>query len=382
MSTINNLKESAIYVHIPFCDHKCIYCDFYSIITSNNISSFLQSLKKEIKYYAENYSSNRIITSIFFGGGTPSLMQPEYLEEIISSIAENFSVSAEAEITMETNPGTVDKEKLRKFRTAGINRISIGVQSFNDDELKFLTRIHNSNTAVETLHIASEVGFENISLDLIFNLPKQTKQRWLSNLQQAIQLPIKHISTYSLILERGTILNKMVLDGKVKMQSDDHDADLYETTLEFFENSDFYQYEVSNFTKPGYECKHNNVYWHYGEYLGLGTSSHSFIDGKRWWNYSSLKRYINEIDTNGIAVANCEELSPEEFHNEYIMLALRSSGIKLKIYNSTFGDNWLKKNYSYLNKLENENFILFDDSNIKLTKKGYALCDEILKNLL
>ena len=382
MSTIKNLKESAIYVHIPFCDHKCIYCDFYSIITSDNISSFLQSLKKEIKYYAENYSPNRITTSIFFGGGTPSLMQPEYLEEIISSIAENFNVSAEAEITMETNPGTVDKEKLRKFKTAGINRISIGVQSFNDDELKFLTRIHNSKTAIETLHIASEVGFENISLDLIFNLPKQTKRMWLSNLKQAIQLPIKHISTYSLTLERGTILNKMVLDGKVTLQDNDHDADLYETTLDFFENSDFYQYEVSNFTKPGYECKHNNVYWQYGEYLGLGTSAHSFVDGKRWWNYSSLKRYISEINTNGNAVANYEELSPEEFHNEYVMLALRSSGIKLKKYKRTFGDNWFKKNYSYFKKLENENFILLNDSNIKLTKQGYAVCDEILQNIL
>ena len=376
------MKESALYIHIPFCDHKCIYCDFYSIITSDNILSFLQSLKKEIKYYAENYSSNRIITSIFFGGGTPSLMQPEYLEEIISSIAENFTVSAEAEITMETNPGTVDKEKLRKFRSSGINRISIGVQSFNDDELKFLTRVHNSSTAVETLHIASEVGFENISLDLIFNLPRQTKQIWLSNLKQAIQLPIKHISTYSLILERGTILNKMVLDGKVKMKSDDHDADLYETTIDFLTQNGFYQYEVSNFTKPGYECKHNNAYWQYKDYLGLGTSAHSFVDGKRWWNYSSLKRYINEIDTNGNAVANHEELSPEEFHNEYVMLALRSAGIKLNNYKNTFGNNWLTKNYTYLKKLENENFILFDDSNIKLTKKGYAVCDEILQNIL
>ncbi len=309
-------------------------------------------------------------------------MQPEYLKEIISSIGENFNVSDDAEITMETNPGTVDKDKLRKFKTSGINRISIGVQSFNNDELKFLTRIHNRNTAVETLHIASEVGFENISLDLIFNLPGQTKQIWLSNLKQAIQLPIKHISTYSLILERGTILNKMVLDGKVKMQSDDHDADLYETTVDFLTQNGFYQYEVSNFTKPGYECRHNNAYWQYKDYLGLGTSAHSFVDGKRWWNYSSLKRYINEIDTNGYAVANYEELSPEEFHNEYVMLALRSSGIKLNNYKNTFGDNWLAKNYSYLKKLENENFILFDDSNIKLTKKGYAVCDEILQNIL
>lgn len=376
------MKESALYIHIPFCDHKCIYCDFYSIITSDNISSFLQSLKNEIKHYSENYSSNRIITSIFFGGGTPSLMKPEYLKEIISSIGENFNVSDDAEITMETNPGTVDKDKLRKFKTSGINRISIGVQSFNNDELKFLTRIHNRNTAVETLHIASEVGFENISLDLIFNLPGQTKKIWLSNLKQAIQLPIKHISTYSLILERGTILNKMVLDGKIKMQSDDHDADLYESTVDFLTQNGFYQYEVSNFAKPGYECRHNNAYWQYKDYLGLGTSAHSFVDGKRWWNYSSLKRYISEIDTNGYAVANYEELSPEEFHNEYVMLALRSSGIKLNKYKNTFGDNWLKKNYSYLQKLENENFIFLNDLNIKLTKKGYTVCDEILQNIL
>lgn len=381
MSTINNLKESAIYVHIPFCDHKCIYCDFYSIITTDNISSFLNSLKKEIKYYAGKYSSDRVITSIYFGGGTPSLMEPEYLREIITSLINNFKVSNSAEFTMETNPGTVDKEKLLKFRTAGINRISIGVQSFNDDELKFLTRIHNSNTAVETLYIASEVGFENISLDLIFNLPKQTKQMWLSNLKQAIQLPIKHISTYSLILERGTILNKMVLDGKVKMQSDDHDADLYETTLDFFENSDFYQYEVSNFTKPGYECKHNNVYWRYGEYLGLGTSSHSFIDGKRWWNFSSLSKYISEIEINNNAIANFEILSEEEMHDEYIMLALRSGGIKTDEYKKTFNSDWINKNYSYLQKLKEENLIVIDDKSIKLTKSGYALCDEILKNL-
>jgi len=376
------LKELAIYIHVPFCDHKCIYCDFYSIITNDNISSFLQSLKKEIKYYAENYSSNRIITSIFFGGGTPSLMQPEYLEEIISSIAENFTVSTEAEITMETNPGSVDKEKLQKFRTAGINRISIGVQSFNDDELKFLTRIHNSSTAVETLHIASEEGFENISLDLIFNLPGQTKQMWLSNLKQAIQLPITHISTYSLILERGTILNKMILDGKVNLQGDEHDADLYEATIDFLTQHGFYQYEVSNFTKPGYECKHNNAYWQYKDYLGLGTSAHSFVDGKRWWNYSSLKRYISEIDKHNYAVAGYEDLSEEDAHNEFVMLALRSSGLIQKKYKEKFGDDWLKKNYHYFEQLENDNLIFNENKIIKLTKKGYAVCDEILQNIL
>jgi oxygen-independent coproporphyrinogen-3 oxidase len=376
------LRELAIYVHIPFCDYKCIYCDFYSIITSDNFSSFLQSLKKEIKYYAESHSSDRIITSIFFGGGTPSLMQPEYLDEIISSIAQNYNVSDDAEITMETNPGTVDKDKLRKFRTAGINRISIGVQSFNDDELKFLTRIHDSNSAIKTLHYAADSGFENISLDLIFNLPGQTKQKWISNLKQAIQLPITHISTYSLILERGTILNKMILDGKVKMQSDDHDADLYVTTIDFLTQQGFYQYEVSNFTMLGYECKHNNAYWQYKDYLGLGTSAHSFVDGKRWWNFSSLKKYIGEIKKHNYAIAGYEDLSEEDAHNEFVMLALRSSGLILKNYKEKFGDDWLKKNYHYFEQLENDNLIYNENKIIKLTKKGYAVCDEILQNIL
>ena len=174
----------------------------------------------------------------------------------------------------------------------------------------------------------------------------------------------------------------MVLDGKVKMQSDNHDADLYETTLDFFENSDFYQYEVSNFTKPGYECKHNNVYWRYGEYLGLGTSSHSFIDGKRWWNYSSVKRYISEIAKNGNALVNHEQLTDDEVHGEYVMLALRSSGIELKNYKKRFGNDWLKKNNSYFDVLLKKELILFDDELLKLTAKGYTLCDEILQNIL
>lgn len=376
------MKNSALYIHIPFCDHKCIYCDFYSIITSDNIKSFLDALKKEIEYFSRIYSKDRFFTSIFFGGGTPSLMQPEYLHEIITHLKNNFVVDDEAEITMETNPGTVDKNKLLKFREAGINRISIGIQSFDEEELKFLTRIHDKQTAIQTVYNASEVGFENISIDLIFNLPNQTKEKWLSNLETAIQLPIKHISAYSLILERGTILNKLVLDGKVEMQDNDHDAELYETTIEFLLSKGFYQYEVSNFTKPGFECFHNNAYWRYRDYLGLGTSSHSFINGKRWWNYSSLKRYISQVMLNGQAVMNSEIISKQQMHDEYVMLALRSSGLDLKDYRNRFDNNWIKKNNHYFESLKKENLLIVDDNLIRLTAKGYAVCDEILKNIL
>ena len=348
------MKNSALYIHIPFCDHKCIYCDFYSIITSDNVQSFLTALKKEIEYFSKLYSKDRIFTSIFFGGGTPSLMEPQYLNEILNHLKKYFNVDENAEITMETNPGTVDKAKLKQFKETGINRISIGIQSFDEEELKFLTRIHDKQTAIQTVYNAAEVGFENISVDLIFNLPNQTKEKWINNLETAIQLPIKHISTYSLILERGTILNKMVLDKKVTMQDDDYDADLYETTIDFLISKGFYQYEVSNFTKPGYECVHNNAYWRYRDYLSFGTSSHSFVDGKRWWNYSSLKKYISEVEINNHAIMNSEIISKDQMHDEYVMLALRSSGLDLNDYRKRFSDDWIKKNYSYFELLKNE----------------------------
>jgi oxygen-independent coproporphyrinogen-3 oxidase len=377
--------ETACYIHIPFCDHKCIYCDFYSIITSDNIQSFLKSLKKEISYYAEKNSKGRELISIFFGGGTPSLMEPEYISQIIETVKVNYMVKKDAEITLETNPGTVSFEKLKMFRDFAINRISIGIQSFDANDLKFLTRIHNSETAIQTVNDAAEAGFENISLDLIFNLPGQTKKKWKKNLEQAIRLPIKHISAYSLILERGTILNKMVLDGKVKIEDADYDAELYETTIEFLTSNGFYQYEVSNFVRPGFECVHNNAYWHYTDYLGFGTSAHSFINSKRWWNFSSLKMYIDKIERSGDAIAGSETISPDLAINEYIMLELRSSGLNLKKLKDRFGsqiEEWLKKKYPYFELLKNQNFITMDSSTIKLTAAGYAICDEILKELL
>jgi oxygen-independent coproporphyrinogen-3 oxidase len=308
-------------------------------------------------------------------------MEPEYIQEIINHIRKNYFVKEEAEITLETNPGTVTKEKLEKFRRIGINRLSVGIQSFHEEELKFLTRIHDAKTAIQTVENASKAGFENISVDLIFNLPGQTKAKWKYNIEQALKLPVKHISAYSLILERGTILNKMVLDGKVQMQDDDYDADLYEMTLDFFDENGFIQYEVSNFTKPGYECIHNNAYWHHIDYLGFGTSAHSFVDGKRWWNFSSAKMYIDAIQKNQNAVAGSELISKESELDEYVMLALRSSGLNVQEFESRFGTKWLEEKKSYLQKLRESDFLMITENKINLTKKGFAVCDEILANI-
>jgi len=375
------MKDTAIYIHIPFCDHKCIYCDFYSIVSYENTQSYLNSLIKEIDFYSEKCSKGREIISIYFGGGTPSFMEPNYIGRIIEHVKSNFSVKRNAEITMETNPGTVTKEKLKEFEKTGINRISIGIQSFNEDELKFLTRIHNAHTAVKTVYDVSEI-FENISIDLIFNLPKQTKEKWIHNLHTAVQLPIKHISAYSLILEHGTILNKMVLDGKVEIQNEDYDAELYELTIDFLKDHGFTQYEVSNFTKSGYECIHNLAYWRYKDYLGLGTSAHSFINNKRWWNFSSVKFYNDAVDKNGNPVEGKEILTSKQMLDEYVMLALRSNGLDLVELEKTFGTGWYMKYQTYIRELIENNFLIKENSYLKFTNKGYALCDEILMKLM
>jgi oxygen-independent coproporphyrinogen III oxidase len=378
----HTMKETAIYIHIPFCEHKCIYCDFYSITTRENARSYLDCLTKEIDFYSEQHSSGRKIISIFFGGGTPSLMEPEYIQRIIEHVKDRFDVCEKAEITLETNPGTVTKEKIKYFKNAGVNRISIGIQSFNDDELKFLTRIHNSQTAIKTVYDAAESGFENISLDLIFNLPKQTKEKWLNNLKIAAGLPVKHISAYSLILERGTILNKMVLDGKIKIQDDDYDAELYENTIEFLTARDFNQYEVSNFAVPGFESIHNKAYWQYKDYFGFGSSAHSFIDGKRWWNISSVKFYNESVDKNKNGLAGFEILTKQQMLNEYVMLALRSSGLNTNQLEQKFGGDWMIKNSQMMKKFMDDGYFQKDNKCIKLTPKGYALCDEILQKFI
>ncbi|MBK8945461.1 MAG: radical SAM family heme chaperone HemW [Ignavibacteriae bacterium] len=375
------MKNTAIYIHIPFCDHKCIYCDFYSLINYENVEEYLKAIKTEINFYAKKYSENRIINTIFFGGGTPSYMTPNYIGEIINEISKNFKIAEKIEITLETNPGTVDKSKLIDFKKSGINRISIGIQTFDENELKFLTRIHDKKTAIQTVNFTAETGIENINIDLIFSLPNQTKKTWEENLNIAVNLPIKHISAYSLILEKGTILNKLVLDGKVKMASENYDAELYEFTMNFLEQENFIQYEISNFAKLAYECLHNKFYWEYNDYIGFGTAAHSFVNGKRWWNFSSLKKYISEIKINGNAIRDSEILTQNQKLEEYIMLSLRSKGINISEINK-YSPEWYFEKKEIINSFINESYLVKNEDLLICSKKGYIICDEIISKLL
>lgn len=375
-------KKLALYVHIPFCEHKCIYCDFYSITKLDKYDEFTSNLLKEIDYYADLYSNQYEIITIFFGGGTPTTFTISNFYQIVNHIFKRFDVNPVYEFTIEANPNSAI-DKLSEYKKIGVNRISFGVQSFNDLELKFLTRVHTGNQAIEAIEKASDIGFENINIDLIFNLPNQSLDTIENNLKTAITLPIKHISYYSLILEHGTKLFAQVSKGIVQLNDEIYDIKFYNYIMDFLEIYGFEQYEVSNFAKKGYQCKHNLVYWKYGEYLGIGPSAHSFIANRRFSNYRNISRYIDNIKNKGNAIKFEEILSSEQNYDEYLMLSLRSDGLnieELKKYSNN--KNQIINLQKKLNELVIAGYLKMENYVYKFTKKGYAVADKIIENLL
>jgi oxygen-independent coproporphyrinogen-3 oxidase len=376
---------SGIYIHIPFCERKCIYCDFYSVENLNLIDRFTESLLKEIEIFSieADFFNDSIFDTIYFGGGTPSLLEPAQIEKILNKLSQSFKISSNPEITLETNPGTVDKRKLLEFKNLGVNRISFGVQSFFDDDLKFLGRIHTGEDAFKCVNDSFEVGFENVSIDLIFGLPGQTVEKWLENLKFAVSLNVPHISAYNLIVERGTPLHELVSLGKVEIPEDEIQAQLYERTIDFLENAGYVHYEVSNYAFEGFECRHNLKYWQYENYIGFGPSAHSFWINKRWWNFANLNKYINALNLGKIPVANFEILDEEKMIDEFIYLGLRSKGINVARFKGKFGFEFVDGDIKdEIEELERAGYITIEDDFIKLTPKGFLLCDEIVLRLI
>lgn len=374
----------SLYLHIPFCEHKCIYCDFYSIApkeTEENydalVQRFLKALHREIDIRAMDPLFRSTYETIFFGGGTPSLLSASAVAEILEHLSSSFSVNSSAEITLETNPGTVDLEKLRAFRSAGVNRISFGIQSFLERDLQFLTRIHNADQARENVRNAFKAGFENVSFDLIFALPGQTVEGWEANLAQANELSPTHIACYSLIVEPNTPLYRMVEAKQVMPLSLDEDAAMYERTMEFFANSRYEQYEISNFAKPGFKCRHNFNYWNHENYLSFGPSAHSFWNGKRWWNLSNVVGYSDSLQKGVVPVAGEELLTSKQWFEETIFLGLRSEGIRLSKYKERFQNDLTVQFKSVIDGLTADSLARIEGDRLRLTSKGYLLCDEI-----
>jgi oxygen-independent coproporphyrinogen-3 oxidase len=380
---------AGLYLHIPFCERKCIYCSFYSVETQEAKERFLRAIVREIEMRADDLDTNgdapREYETLFFGGGTPSLLSPDELARIVEPLRRRFHILPDAEFTMECNPGAFTREWLEGYRALGVNRLSFGVQSFDDDELRFLSRIHTADEARRTITMAREV-FENVSLDLIFALPGQTRERWSRNLREGVELGTGHISAYSLIFEEGTPLNAMRLAGKVSPASDSLDADMYEETMETLSGYGFEQYEVSNHARPGRECRHNLGYWERRSYISFGPSAHSFLHGEgeqlRWGNVSNLSSYLNAVEAGRHPVASHESLSSQLICEEIIFLGLRSRGIILSDFRRAAGADLQEVAPKEVASLLDGGYALLDGDRLSLTVKGYPFADRFALDLI
>ncbi len=367
---------SGIYIHIPFCSKRCSYCDFYLITNLNVLDKFLSNLKKEISLSGESYKNNQFDT-IFFGGGTPSVLSNNQIEEIINCLHKYFSISSETEISMEANPEDFLEKKVGDYRSAGVNRLSLGVQSFVDSELKFLTRQHTSDQAEQVIKDASKY-FDNINLDIIYSLPSQSKSDLDLSLTKAIELGVKHISAYTLTYEEKTVLYKSLQKNLIKKNPDSLEAELYSFVSEKLISNGYNHYEVSNFAKENYRCRHNLKYWEYDNYLGFGPSAHSFFNNTRWNNFRDIVRYNSFLEKNILPVEEEYEVSDKQRHLEFVMLSLRSGGIKLKKYFEMFNENFENKFQMSAAELIKNEYAVMDKEKFQLNEKGYALADAII----
>ena len=372
------------YLHIPFCEKKCIYCDFYSIENLSLRSEFVDLLIREIdlKLKANTQLGGRELQTIFFGGGTPSLLEPAELERIICKLQEHFSIASDCEFTLECNPGTVTLEKLRGYRSLGVNRLSFGVQSFDAEELEFLGRIHDAKQAREAVSLARQAGFDNVSIDLIFALPGQMESTLRHSLQEAIALETDHISAYNLIVEHGTPLYRLVQLGKVIELDADRSASLFSIVQDTLADAGFEQYEISNYAKTQEKrAKHNLVYWDgFKNYVSFGPSAHEFVAGERAWNVSSLDEYSKSIRAGELPIINRERLTMAERRTEVLYLQLRSSGLRIDEFNNFFGENLLSN--PQISYLIEDGMIIIEDGMVRLTRKGYRFCDGIVNRLM
>jgi|TARA_B110000438_G_scaffold22719_1_gene20625 oxygen-independent coproporphyrinogen-3 oxidase len=375
------MKLAGIYIHIPFCAVKCMYCDFYSIAEKeDSIPRFINALNTEIERCNID-SNNWKFDTIFIGGGTPSIIEANFLESIITSLSNKYDLSEVKEFTIEANPGEAPKQRLKDYHSMGINRLSIGVQSLEPSLLKFLTRIHNKEQFFETYKNARSVGFDNINFDLIYSIPGQSWDIWERDLNKIIDLDPEHISAYTLTMEKGTDLFQMVKNGQVQMPQDSQTGEWFTRTHEILNSNGICTYEVSNFSKAGMECQHNIHYWRIHPYLAFGPSAHGFNGSSRWNNTRSLDQYIQQIESGKSPVSISEVLTKKDNLNEYIGFGLRMvEGIDLDEFSGTYKSDFIKNYYSA--KLKWEEYFNEDQNTISLTRKGMLFSDLIIPELL
>lgn len=373
---------NGIYLHIPFCKQKCIYCDFFSEIKgSETIRNYVDALCSELQW-RKNYLPSNKIGTIYLGGGTPSLLSLAELELVFSTIESNYIVDSNAEITMEANPDDIHDFYAQELATTPINRISLGIQSFEDKMLRTLNRRHSARQAIESVETLCRHGFDNISIDLIYGLPGQDTEQWKADVNTALSLPITHLSCYSLTYEEGTPLTRMKKSGQIHEIDEEISRSMYMFLIEKMDSCGWDHYEISNFARPGYRAKHNSGYWHCMNYLGCGPSAHSYNGVSRCWNAKQTDSYIR-------AKGHIEDMQEEEFltedirWNEMVMVSLRTKeGIDLNAFSKIFGRHSteaLLKSSQY--HIDNGNLIFQDDC-LRLSRQGLFVSDAVIVDLM
>ena len=368
---------AGIYIHIPFCRQKCHYCNFYTVVSKKYRDSFVNILLKELEQ-RKDYLGNQPVNTIYFGGGTPSLLTTGEIVRITNRISNIFPVAEEVEITLETNPDDLDKDKIKALKNeTPVNRLSIGIQSFYDDDLAYLNRVHNSSQARNAIENSLKLGFKNITIDLIYGIPTLTPEKWKTNLDTFFGFGLPHLSSYALTVESKTVLNTLIAKKKMAPVDEEQTVQHFETLLNETEKHGFIHYEISNFAREGYYSKHNSIYWLGGHYLGIGPSAHSFNGISRQWNVANMRQYM-EFEKSGTTVLEKEVLTKDQRYNEYVMTSLRTSwGCDTEHIENVFGSDYT----DYFSKLATpfikENKIRKNGSVYTLTNTGKLYADGI-----
>jgi oxygen-independent coproporphyrinogen-3 oxidase len=366
---------SGVYLHIPFCKSRCSYCDFATDIyrSGDALARYVRFLCSEIRN--STFEIRNSTDTIYFGGGTPSLLTPEQLERILNAISAKFDISSNAEITMEMNPATVTPETLADYKKLGVNRASFGVQTFDDRALKLLARGHDADDARTTFKMLREVGFDNISFDLIAGLPNQTLEDWSRNLNEAIAMSPEHLSLYLLEIHEGTPLAEQVRSGRQPTPDPELAAEMFEMMLDRLAAAGYEQYEISNFSRPGFESRHNSKYWQLDPVYGFGVSAHSFDGEQRYANERDTAKYVELIEKTDSAEVMREEI---DLASEYVFLGLRlESGVDLAEYKLRFGSDLIKQYQNELGKLTNAGLIATENGRFQLTRRGKLFSNEV-----
>lgn len=371
---------AGIYLHIPFCKKACHYCDFHFSTSAKYKDEMLNALRNEIKLRRQ-YLGNEKIETIYFGGGTPSVLNSEDIHALIGEITSTFDVYDHAEITLEANPDDLHAQKVKELRQTPVNRFSIGVQSFYEEDLKWMNRAHNSTEAESSVKRVQDAGFENITVDLIYGFPLLSNIKWEQNIQKLLELGIPHISSYSMTVEPKTALAMFIAKGKEKAMNENQSSEQFMTLINRLTEAGFEHYEISNFAKPGMYSKHNSNYWEGVNYLGIGPSAHSFNGESRQWNIANNHRYISEIQENKIP-AELEFLTPENRINEYIMTSLRTSkGMDLDLIAKKFGTEYSNRIQKELEVFVEKDWLSINDKKVILNLEGKLFADLIASEL-